>query len=113
MIPGVNPRQAAQMMRKMGISQQEVEATEVIIKTPEKELVFSNPQVSKVNMMGQQTYQIIGDAEERSVSAEPEINDEDIKTVSDQTGVSEEDAKQAIIDNDYNLAKAIMSLKKD
>ena len=49
------------MMKKMGISQQEIDATEVIIKTPEKEIVITNPQVSKVNMMGQQTFQVVGE----------------------------------------------------
>ena len=107
----MNSRKAAQMMRKMGISQQEIEATEVIIKTPEKEMVILNPQVSKVNMMGQETFQVVGNVEERSISSEPEINEEDVKTVAEQAGVSEEEAKEAIKDNDYDLAKAIMSFK--
>lgn len=112
MIPGMNPRKAAQMMKRMGIQQQEIDATEVIIRTPEKEMVINNPQVSKVNMMGQQTFQVIGEVEERPVSSEPEINEEDVKTVVEQTGVSEEEAKEAIKRNDLDLAKAIMELKK-
>ena len=107
----MNTRKAAQMMKKMGIQQQEIDATEVIIKTPEKELVINNPQVSKVNMMGQETFQIVGGVEERAVSSEPEINEEDVKTVMDQAGVSEEEAKEAIKRNDFDLAKAIMELK--
>ena len=39
MLPGMNPRKMQQMMKKMGIAQQEVDATEVIIKTAEKEIV--------------------------------------------------------------------------
>ena len=31
-----------QAMRKMGMSQEEIDATEVIIKTPEKELIISD-----------------------------------------------------------------------
>lgn len=108
----MNPRKAAQMMKRMGIQQQEIDATEVIIRTPEKEMVINNPQVSKVNMMGQQTFQVIGEVEERPVSSEPEINEEDVKTVVEQTGVSEEEAKEAIKRNDLDLAKAIMELKK-
>ena len=108
----MNPRKAAQMMRKMGISQQEIDATEVIIKTPEKELVIKNPNVSKVNMMGQETFQVVGEVEERSISSEPEINEEDVKTVMEQTEASEEEAKEAIKRNDFDLAKAIMELKK-
>ena len=108
----MNSRKAQAMMRKMGISQQEVDATEVIIKTPEKELVINNPQVSKVNMMGQETFQVVGEVEERAVSSEPEINEEDVKTVMEQAGVSEEEAKEAIKRNDFDLAKAIMELKQ-
>ena len=39
-----------QAMMRMGISQQEIEATEVIIKTEDKEIVILNPQVLKMNM---------------------------------------------------------------
>ena len=75
----------SQMKRHiMGIQQQEIEATEVIIRTPEKELIFSQPSVSKVNMMGQDTWQIVGEAEERELTSKPEINEEDIKTALEQ-----------------------------
>ena len=68
MFPGVNPRKMQQMMKKMGIQQQEIDALEVIIKTKDKQLVFSHPQVSRVNMMGQDTFQIIGEPEEKLLS---------------------------------------------
>jgi len=112
MIPGMNPRMMKQAMRRLGIQQQDIEATEVIIKTPDKEIIIKNPQVAKVNMMGQETFQIIGHAEEKSLSSEPEINQEDINTVIEQTGASEEEAKSAIIKNNGNLAAAILELKK-
>ncbi len=113
MFPGMNSRKAAQMMKKMGIQQVEIPATEVIIKTPEKEIVITEPQVSKVNMMGQETFQIMGNINERELSTEPKINEEDIKTVMEQAGVTEEEAKKAIEDSKGDLAKAILSLKKD
>lgn len=112
MMPGMNPRKMAQMMKRMGIQQTEIDATEVIIKTPDKELVIQNPQVSKVNMMGQETLQIIGDIHERELETTPEISEDDIKTVMEQANVSEEEAKAAIEDNDGDLAAAIMSLQK-
>ena len=46
MFPGVNPRKMQQMMKRMGIQQQEIDAQEEIIKTKDKQLVFSQPQVS-------------------------------------------------------------------
>lgn len=107
----MNPRAMKQAMRRLGIQQQDIEATEVIIKTPDKELVINNPQVAKVNMMGQQTYQVVGEAEERSIEKEPAINEEDIKTVMEQTGVDENKAKEIIEKHSGDLAAAIMELK--
>ena len=112
MIPGINPRDMQKAMKRLGIKQEEIDAIEVIIKTPDSEIVIHDPQVSKVNMMGQETFQIMGRVEERLLSSEPEISEEDIKTVIDQTGASEEEARAAIAENDNDLAKAIMYLKE-
>ena len=111
MIPGMNPREMQKAMKRLGIKQEEIDAREVTIRTADKEIIIHNPQVSKVNMMGQETYQIVGEAEERTLSSEPEINKEDIKTVMEQTGVSEEKATEAIHSNNGDLAKAILELK--
>lgn len=112
MIPGVNPRKMQQMMKQMGIQQTEIDATEVIIRTADKELVFTNPQVAKVNMMGQQTYQIIGTPEERELSTTPEISDDDVDTVVQQTGVSAEEVREALEKNKGDIAQTILDLKK-
>ncbi|MBN2052281.1 nascent polypeptide-associated complex protein [Candidatus Woesearchaeota archaeon] len=113
MFPGMNmdPRQMRQAMKRLGIQQQEIEAKEVIIRLEDKEIVISNPSVTKVNMMGQDTYQISGEESERSLDVKPEISQEDIDTVVEQTGVSEEDAKAAIEKANGDLAEAIMKLK--
>ena len=111
MFPGMNPRKMQQMMKKMGIAQQEVEATEVIIKCADKEIVITNPQVSKVNMMGQQTYQIVGEEHERELSTAPEISEDDIKTVMEQAKVDKEKAKEALEKAGGDIAKAIMALQ--
>jgi len=112
MIPGVNPRQMQQMMRKMGIQQKDIAATEVIIKTEDKEIIITNPSVARVNMMGQDTFQISGEVHERELSTTPEINEEDLKTVMDQASVDMETAKKAIEDAKGDLAEAIMNLQK-
>ena len=111
MIPGMNPRDMQRAMKRLGIKQEEIDAREVIIRTSDKEIIIQNPQVSKVNMMGQETFQIIGRPEEHPISSEPEINEDDIKTVMQQTGATEEKAKEAIEKNNHDLAKAIMALK--
>ncbi len=113
MFPGVNPRQMQQMMRKMGIQQVDIPATKVIIQTKDKEYVFDAPTVSKVNMMGQETYQIVGEPEERSLSSIPEISEEDLKTVMEQAGVDKHAAKKAIEEANGDLAEAILNLNKE
>jgi len=112
MIPGMNPRDVQKAMKRLGIKQEEIDAIEVIIKTEDMEIIISNPQVSKVNMAGQENFQISGDISQRVLSSEPDINDEDIQTVMEQTGVSEEKAREAIKNNDGDLAKSIIELKE-
>ena len=108
----MNPRKVQQMMKQMGIQQVDIPATEVIIRTEEKEIVISNPSVAKVNMMGQETFQISGDIAERSLSQASEISPDDIAMVMEQARVSREEAKQAIEAAGGDLAEAILSLKK-
>ena len=112
MFPGMNmnPRNMQKMMQKLGMSVDEIDATEVIIKTKTKEIVISNPQVAKVDMMGQTTYQISGPESERDIK--PMISTDDVKMVSEQANVSEEKAKEALKGSDGDLAKAILDLKQ-
>ena len=113
MMPGMNPRKMQQMMKKMGIAQVEIDATEVIIKCPDKEIVITEPSVSKVNAMGQETFQVVGNIQERELSTEASINEDDVKTVMEQANVDEEKAKAAIKEHQGDLASAILSLTKD
>ncbi len=108
MMPGMNPRQMKKMMQRMGIQQQDIDADLVTIKFNNKEIVISDPSVVKVNMMGQETFQITGKVSERVL--EPEISEEDIKTVMQKAKVSKEKAEKALKDNKGDLAKAIIEL---
>ena len=101
-----------QMMKKMGIQQVDIAAVKVIIQTEDKEYVFDHPAVAKVNMMGQETYQIVGSPEEHSLFSTPEISEDDVKTVMEQTGASKEEAQKAIDEAKGDLAEAIMNLQK-
>ena len=96
-----------QAMKKLGVKQESIDATEVIIKTVAgKDLVIKHPQVMKVNMMGQESLQITGDIEEVSV-----MNDADVKTVADAAGVSLEVAREKLESCNGDLAKAILELQ--
>lgn len=105
MIPGMNPAMVKKAMKQMGIKETQIEATEVIIKTPGKNLVFQSPDVSMIQMSGQKTFQIVGNPIEESP-----ISEDDIKTVAEQADVSEDEAKKALEEKGGDLAEAIMSL---
>jgi nascent polypeptide-associated complex subunit alpha len=98
----------AKAMERMGIRQTPIDAKEVIIRCADKDLVIANPQVAKVSMMGQETYQVIGTPVERP--RELEISEDDIKTVMQQAGVPKEKALAAIKRNQGDLAAAILEL---
>lgn len=110
---GMNPKMMKQAMKRMGMKQEDIEASEVIIKCPDKELVIQNPSVAKINMMGQDSWQITGEAVERPLETKPEINEDDIKTVMDQTNVDEKTAKEAIEKHEGDLAAAILELSEN
>ena len=63
-------------------------------------------------MMGQDTFQVIGDPEEKPLSTIPDINDDDIATVMEQAKVSKEEAKKALKDSEGDLAKAILTIQR-
>ncbi len=102
-------------MKKMGISQHEIDAEEVIIRCGNKNLVIKQPSVVRVNMMGEDSFQISGEVVEEAKEdseKEPEISDDDIKTVMEQASVSREEAEEALKQSKGDLAEAILLLKK-
>ncbi len=112
MIPGVNPRQLKQMMRQMGMSQTDIDAVEVLIKTSDgKTMIFENPSVQKVVMQGQESYQVVGSPtriEEEKL--EVKISKEDIELVAEQAKVSKEKAREALEKTNGDIAEAIVKL---
>jgi len=108
----INPRDLQKAMQRMGVQQKEVEALEVIIRCEDKDIIIQNPNVAKVSMMGQESWQITGKTIEKARSSEPDIKEEDIKTVMDQTGKSKEEALNAIKAAKGDLAEAILKLSQ-
>src|SRR3989344_6127524 len=103
MFQGINPKMLKQAMKKMGIKQEELDASEVIIKLKDKNLVFKNPKVSKINMMNEESFQIVGGYQEES-----NANEEDIKIIVEQTDVSEKEARKALDKNKGDMAKSLI-----
>lgn len=111
MIPGVDPRQMKQMMRQMGISQTDIISNEVVIKTNDKNIVIKNPSVQQVVMKGQKTFQISGTVVEEEISISLQINDDDVRLVSEQTNVSFDVAKAELEKQNGDIAKSIEALQ--
>ncbi|MBI4140595.1 nascent polypeptide-associated complex protein [Candidatus Woesearchaeota archaeon] len=109
---GLNPRDIEKAMKRMGIQQQDIDATEVVIKTPTKQLIIKNPHVAKVNAMGQESFQITGIVEEKITDSTPEITEDDIKTVMEQTNCDKKTAEETLQKNKGDLAQTIIELKE-
>lgn len=125
----MNPRKMKQMMEQMGIDIKDIDAEEVVIRTADEELVFSDAEVQRMDAQGQQTYQVIGSPETRergagetaieageADEAEEEaggadIPEGDIEIVVQRTGVSEEDARDALEAVNGDLAAAVERLE--
>jgi nascent polypeptide-associated complex subunit alpha len=116
-------RSMERQMRRMGVDFQQLEdVTEVIIRLPDKELVIPQAQVLMMQAQGDDIYQIMGQSEERSLTASTELEeeapstpvqsftDEDVQLVASQANVSEEEAREALRTAEGNLAKAIIVL---
>jgi len=112
MLPGMNPRQMQQAMKKLGLKQEDIDAIAVIIRTKNEDIIIRNPSVQKMDMGGQINYQVSGSEEIRQIEEEIEISKEDIKTVMEQSSVSEKKAEAALKENMGDLAAAIISLQK-
>lgn len=97
-------------MKQMGMSQDEISAEKVIIeKSDGSNIIIDNPSVTKINMQGQQSFQIAGQVREET--AAPSISEEDIKSVAEKTGKSESEAKEAL-EKTGDLAEAILDLSQ-
>jgi nascent polypeptide-associated complex subunit alpha len=108
MFGGLNPKKMQAVMKQMGISQSEIDASKVIIeKTDGNKIIIEPASVTKINMQGQDTFQISGEIKEES--AEVGISEDDIETVAEKTGKSKEEAKEAL-EKTSDLAEAIIEL---
>lgn len=104
--PGVDPKKMQKMMKQMGIDSKDIEAKKVVIETEDGSYIIENPQVVQITMQGQKSFQISG-----NVKFEEEVKSEDLKLIMEQTGCSENEAKEALEKSDGDIASAILLLK--
>lgn len=121
---GLNPRKMQKMMEQMGIDLKELDVESAVIRLSDgTELVFDEPDVTRMDARGQQTYQVVGSPEARAgepgtadaeagepeadAAGEGDIPDDDVALVAEQAGASEADAREALEAVDGDLAAAI------
>jgi len=106
MFGGKDPKKMADMLKKMNINIREVNADEVIIKCPDKNIIVSKPEVMIADMMGRDVYQITG-----VVSEAARINDKDVEFVMEKTGKDRDTVVKKLEELNNDLVKSIMELK--
>ena len=107
MFPGLNPKKIQQLMKQMGIAQEEIPANKVIIEQEDKNIIINNPSVMKINMQGQENFQISGDVSEEVEELKKE---EDVKIIMQKTNCTQEQARAALEKAGGDLTEAIISL---
>ena len=106
---GLDPKKMQAMMKQLGMDQEEIDATRVVIeKSDNNKLVIENPSVTKITIKGNETFQISGDVTEKEAG----ISDSDFQTVMEKTSVSMKEAKKALENANGDLAEAILNLSK-
>jgi len=110
MIPGLgglDPKKIQSVMKQMGINQEEIDASKVIIeKTDGKKIIIETPSVTKITMHGQESFQVSGQASE----TEELFSERDIDTVVEKTGATKKQAKECLEKNHGDLAETILKL---
>ena len=104
---GMDPKKMQAMMRQLGMSQQEIDASRVLIeKNDGGKIVIENPSVAKISFQGNESFQVSGNIKEESGFT---ISEEDIDTVMEKTGSTKTEARKAL-EETRDIAEAILKL---
>ncbi len=121
---GLNPKKMQAMMKQLGIGQEEIDAERVVIECSDCKIIIEEPSVTKINMQGQESFQITGgvreveknekeeesDGNDKTEETDEKKTEEDIKTIIEKTGVSEGEARKTLENANGDLTEAIISL---
>ena len=107
MFPSMDPEKMQQMLKKLGMKMDNIPANRVIIKTDSGDITIDEPQVIKTTMKGQVVFQVSGNVKQKT------FTDEDVKLIQKETGINDEEKiKQVLQENNGDVAKTIIQLKK-
>lgn len=111
MMPNMDPKMLKNLMDKMGIKSANIPAEKVVIYGLDRDIVIESPQITRIEMQGNISFQVAGVISEKEKRLEVEISDEDIRLVMEKTGIKDEAiVRKAIKDANGDIAAAIMDL---
>jgi len=114
MFGSMDPKKMKALMSQMGIKQEEIQAKRVIIDKEDGRIIIDNPNIQKVTMQGQESFQISGEIKEETETEEKEENklEADIQAIVEQTGVSRDIAAIELEKNNGDIAETIIALSR-
>lgn len=107
----LDPNQLRGLMKNVGMDK--MKANKVIIERDGKDIIIRNPQVMKVSMRGEESFQISGKVEKIEQGASKSYKEEDLELIMEKTGASKDEAEKALQENGGEVAKAIMELQQE
>jgi alpha-NAC-related protein len=107
MLNNMDDKKVQQLLKKLNLNVEGIEAEEVVIKTKTKNIIISKPQVMIADMMGKEVYQITGEVSESEI-----LNEKDIEMVMEKTGKDRDAVVKKLEELNNDLARAIIELKK-
>lgn len=119
MFPGIDPKKMQGMMKQMGINQEDIDASRVIIEKDDGgKIIIDDPSVVKINMQGQENFQVSGevsevaggDIEASDVEEVVDNTEEDIKTLMEKCNCLEDEARMALEKANGDLTEAMLEL---
>jgi len=117
MFPGLNPKKMQAMMKQLGIKQEDINAERVIIEKSDGKIIIEEPSVVKVNMQGQETFQISGNVREENIEEGSEEEnkeqlEKDIQTIMEKTSKDKEEVVLCLEKNEGDIAATILELSE-
>lgn len=115
MLPGISNRQARRLLQKLGLQMKEMEGVkEVVLRMEDgRELVVESPMVYQLTSKELSILNVVGRLTERKAEEEEvTLSEEDVELVMQQTGASRDEAIQALIESNGDLAEAILKLQQ-
>lgn len=117
MLP-MNMRELKRMLKRYGIEVQELpEVKKVTMSTDSYDIVVKDPQVAVLNLGQQKIIQIVCSGlekveKEQQSRVRPEVSEEDIGFIMEQTGATREEVLRALSEEGGDIARAIIRLQE-